>query len=172
MIQYLWISGIIYHPRRLSSVDHPDCVVHQIRNSCKYVVSEGHEGFHDRYERDLYFGQSRTGYDSIGSLRASVELEISPCRAELAPHRDELTAFFEFPVEIRKIIYTTNIIENLNDKLWKYTKSKLSFSKDDAVRKFVWLASQEIEKKWTAPIHNWGVMMNQFIRIFENRIGI
>ena len=69
---------------------------------------------------------------------------------------DELTAFFEFPVEIRKIIYTPNIIENLNGKIRKYTKSKLSFPTDDAARKSIWLALQEIEKKWTAPIQNWG----------------
>lgn len=87
---------------------------------------------------------------------------------------DELTAFFEFPVEIRKIIYTPNIIENLNGKIRKYTKSKLSFPTDDAARKSIWLALQEIEKKWTAPIQNWGggVVMNQFIAIFENRSGI
>ena len=87
-------------------------------------------------------------------------------------NRDELTAFFEFPVEIRKIIYTTNIIENLNGKIRKYTKSKLSFPTDDAVRKSVWLALQEIEKKWTVPIHNWGIVMYQFMFLFENRIGI
>ncbi len=85
---------------------------------------------------------------------------------------DELTAVFEFPVEIRKIIYTTNIIENLNGKIRKYTKSKLSFPTDDAVRKSVWLALQEIEKKWTTSIHNWGIIMNQFIAIFENRIDL
>lgn len=82
---------------------------------------------------------------------------------------EELTAFFEFPVEIRSIIYTTNLIENLNGKIRKYTKNKLSFPTDDAVRKSVWLALQEIEKRWTAPIRNWGVVMNQFMLIFEEQ---
>ncbi len=68
----------------------------------------------------------------------------------------ELSTFFKYPPEIRKIIYTTNIIENLNGKIRKYTKSKLSFPTDDAARKSIWLALQEIEKKWTAPIQNWG----------------
>ena len=65
---------------------------------------------------------------------------------------DDLTVFFQFPLEIRKIIYTTNLIENLNGKIRKYTKSKLSFPTDDAVKKTVYLSLMEIEKKWTQPI--------------------
>ena len=76
---------------------------------------------------------------------------------------DDLTVFFQFPLEIRKIIYTTNL---------KYTKSKLSFPSDDAVKKTVYLSLMEIEKKWTMPISNWGLIMNQFMLIFENRIQI
>ncbi|WP_303014598.1 transposase, partial [uncultured Bacteroides sp.] len=80
--------------------------------------------------------------------------------------------FFQFPLEIRKIIYTTNLIENLNGKIRKYTKSKLSFPSDDAVKKMGYLSLMEIEKKWTMPITNWGLIMNQFMLIFENRIQI
>ena len=72
----------------------------------------------------------------------------------------------------RKIIYTTNLIENLNGKIRKYTKSKLSFSSDDTVKKTVYLSPMEIEKKWTLPIYNWGLIMNQFMLMFENRIQI
>ena len=64
-------------------------------------------------------------------------------------------------------IYTTDLIENLNGKIRKYTKTKMSFPTDDALRKSVWLALQEIEKKWTLPIRNWGLVMNQFMLIFE-----
>lgn len=73
---------------------------------------------------------------------------------------------------IREIIYTINLIENLNGKIRKYTKSKLSFPSDDAVKKMVYLALMEIEKKWTMPITNWGLIMNQFMLIFENGIQI
>ncbi len=59
----------------------------------------------------------------------------------------ELTALFDFPVEIRNIIYTTNLIKNLNGKIRKYTKSKMSYPSDDALRKSVWLTIEEIEKK-------------------------
>lgn len=83
---------------------------------------------------------------------------------------DDLTVFFQFPLEIRKIIYTTNLIENLNGKIRKYTKSKLSSPSDDAVKKAVYLSLMEIEKKWTMPISNWGLIMNQFILMFKTRI--
>lgn len=83
-----------------------------------------------------------------------------------------MTAFFDFPLEIRTIIYTTNIIENLNGKIRKYTKAKLSFPTDDALKKSVYLAIIEIEKKWTMPIRNWGIVMNQFVAIFEDRINL
>lgn len=74
---------------------------------------------------------------------------------------------------IRIIIYKINFFEKRTLTKVKYLAlSKLSFPTDDAVRKSVWLALQEIEKKWTVPIRNWGIVMNQFIAIFESRIGI
>ncbi len=85
---------------------------------------------------------------------------------------DELTVFFDFPVEIRKIIYTTNLIENLNGKIRKYTKNKLSYPTDDAVIKSVYLALREVSKKWTQPIRNWGLIFNQFLNIFADRIQV
>ena len=85
---------------------------------------------------------------------------------------DELTAFFDFPVEIRKIIYTTNLIENLNGKIRKYTKNKLSFPTDEAVMKSVFLALSQSTRKWTMPIRDWGIIVNQFLIIFEDRFKI
>lgn len=85
---------------------------------------------------------------------------------------DELTAFFDFPLEIRTIIYTTNIIENLNGKIRKYTKSKGSFPTDEAVMKSVFLAVNEVTKKWTMPIRDWGMILNQFLIIFDERLNL
>jgi putative transposase len=80
--------------------------------------------------------------------------------------------FFDFPVEIRKIIYTTNLIENLNGKIRKYTKNKLSFPTDDAVLKSVYLDLREVTRKWSMPIQNWGLILNQFLIIFEKRVQL
>lgn len=148
------------------------CVVHQIRNSCKYVVWKDMKEF-TADMKEIYTSVNR---EQAASALAHFELKWGSKyrHAVQSWHRnwDDLTAFFDFPVEIRTIIYTTNLIENLNGKIRKYTKTKMSFPTDDALRKSVWLALQEIEKKWTMPIRNWGLVMNQFIAIFENRIGI
>jgi putative transposase len=85
---------------------------------------------------------------------------------------EELTHFLEYPLAIRRIIYTTNIIENLNSKIRKYTKNKTSFPDDNAVKKSVYLALSEITKKWTMPIRNWGIVLNQFITIFGDRCRV
>ena len=85
---------------------------------------------------------------------------------------DDLTTFFDFPLEIRKIIYTTNLIENLNGKIRKYTSNKMSFPTDDAVKKSVYLALMETTKRWTQPVHNWGLIVNQFLAIFGERVKV
>ncbi len=148
------------------------CVVHQIRNSCKYVVWKDMKEF-TADMREIYTSVNRE--QAASALSHFEQKWGSKYRhAVQSWHRnwDDLTAFFDFPVEIRTIIYTTNLIENLNGKIRKYTKTKMSFPTDDALLKSVWLALQEIEKKWTMPIKNWGLVMNQFIAIFENRIEI
>lgn len=71
-----------------------------------------------------------------------------------------------------QILYTTNLIENLNGKIRKYTKNKMSFPTDDAVMKSVYLALNEATKKWTMPIHNWGLVLSQFMIIFEKRLRL
>jgi len=85
---------------------------------------------------------------------------------------EDLSVFFDFPVEIRKIIYTTKLIEKLNRKIRKYTKNKLSFPTDDAVIKSVYLAVSEATKKWTMPIRNWGVVLNKLLIIFAERVQL
>lgn len=146
--------------------------VHQIRNSCKYVV------YKDKKE---FTADMKNIYNAPNKEVAAAELDnLEKKWGGKYPYAilswrnkwDDLTVFFQFPLEIRKIIYTTNLIENLNGKIRKYTKSKLSFPSDDAVKKMVYLSLMEIEKKWTQPIHNWGLIMNQFMLMFENRIQI
>lgn len=75
---------------------------------------------------------------------------------------EELTAFLDFPLEIRKIIYATKIIENLNGKIRKYTKNKLSFPTDEAIL--------EATKKWKMAIREWEVILIQFMIMFDNRL--
>ena len=83
---------------------------------------------------------------------------------------DNLTAFLSYPIEIRKLIYTTNIIESFNASLRKYTRNKKVFPSDDAALKSIYLAAQSISKKWQKSRFNWGQVYNQLYISFPDRL--
>lgn len=148
------------------------CVVHQVRNSCRYVVWKDKREF-TRDMRDIYAAPTRqAALAALDTLEQKWGSKYAYAIKSWRENWDELTVFFDFPLEIRQIIYTTNLIENLNGKIRKYTKNKLSFPNDEAVLKSVYLALREASKKWTMPIRNWGMILNQFLTIFENRFKL
>jgi len=146
------------------------CVVHQIRNSSKYVVWKDKKAF-AKDLKEIYTAPNKSAAEAaLDTLEDKWNDKYSYAIKSWRRNWEELTAFFDFPVEIRKIIYTTNIIENLNGKIRKYTKNKTLFPTDEAVIKSVFLATNEITKNWTMPIRNWGLILNQFLIIFEDRL--
>lgn len=148
------------------------CIVHQIRNSLKYVTW----GERKAVAKDL-----KKVYGA--STKAQAEealLEIEEIWGEKYPHIfkswhanwEKLSVFFDFPSEIRKMIYTTNIIENLNRVIRKYTKGKTIFPSDDAVQKSVYLAIQNLAKKWTMPVRHWPKIIAQLSILYPDKINI
>ena len=148
------------------------CVVHQIRNSSRYVVWKDKKAFTADMKHIYNAPNVEAAKVALEDFATKWESKYSYAIKSWKDNWDELTVFFEFPLEIRKIIYTTNLIENLNGKIRKYTKNKLSFSTDDAVKKSVYLALIETTKKWTMPIRNWGIILNQFLTLFEKRVRL
>jgi putative transposase len=147
------------------------CVVHQIRNASKYVVWKDKKEF-AKDMREIYTASTKKNAEiALDELEKKWNSKYSYAIKSWRTNWDELTAFFDFPLEIRKIIYTTNLIENLNGKIRKYTKNKLSFPTDEAVLKSTFLALNEATKKWTMPIRDWGMIHNQFLLIFDDRIS-
>lgn len=148
------------------------CVVHQIRNACRYVVWKDKKAF-TKDMKNIYNAPTKQAAEAALNDFAQVwESKYSYAIKSWRDNWEELTVFFEFPLEIRKIIYTTNLIENLNGKIRKYTKNKLSFPTDEAVMKSVYLAVREATKKWSMPIRNWGIILNQFLTIYEKRVRL
>jgi transposase-like protein len=148
------------------------CVVHQIRNSSRYVVWKDKKAF-ARDLKDIYTAPNKQAAAvALESFAAIWEHKYPYAIKSWRENWDELTVFFNFPLEIRKIIYTTNLIENLNGKIRKYTKNKLSFPTDEAVLKSVYLALREATRKWSMPIQNWGLILSQFLTIFEKRVQL
>ena len=148
------------------------CVVHQIRNSARYVVWKDKREFMSDMKLIYTAPTKAAAEQELKNFSDKWKDKYSYAVKSWERNWDELTVFFSFPLEIRKIIYTTNLIENLNGKIRKYTKNKLSFPTDEAVKKSVFLALMETTKKWTQPIPNWGIVLNQLIVIFENRVPI
>lgn len=148
------------------------CVVHQIRNACRYVVWKDKKAF-TKDMKNIYDAPTKSAAEAaLNDFAQKWEAKYSYAIKSWRDNWEELTAFYEFPVEIRKIIYTTNLIENLNGKIRKYTKNKLSFPTDQAVMKSTFLALREATKKWTMPVRNWGIILNQFLTIFEKRVQL
>jgi len=148
------------------------CVVHQIRNATRYVVWKDKKAF-TKDMKNIYNAPTKQAAEAaLENFATTWESKYSYAIKSWRDNWEELTVFFEFPLEIRKIIYTTNLIENLNGKIRKYTKNKLSFPTDQAVMKSVYLAVREATKKWSMPIRNWGIILNQFLIIYEKRVRL
>lgn len=145
------------------------CMVHQIRNSTKFVPWK---------DRKSFLGDLKEVYQAINLEQAKAAFEEFKNKwKHKYPYAikswennwEELTAYFDFGPEIRKIMYTTNTIEGVNRAIRKYTKNKTIFPSDDAVLKSVFLAIGIIEKKWTNSIRNWNSVFNQIMIKFEHR---
>ena len=148
------------------------CVIHQIRNAARYVVWKDKKEF-AKDMKMIYEAPTREAAEAaLNDFANQWRDKYGYAVKSWQNNWEELTVFFDFPVEIRRIIYTTNLIENVNGKIRKYTKNKLSFPTDEAVIKSVYLALRETSKKWTKPIRNWGLILNQFLTIFAERVGL
>ena len=148
------------------------CIVHQIRNACKYVVWKDKKQFTADMKNIYNAPNKEAAAAALEDFAAKWDSKSSYAVQSWRNNWEELTVFFEYPVEIRKVIYTTNLIENLNGKIRKYTKNKLSFPTDDSVMKSVYLAVREATKKWSMPIRDWGIILNQFLIIYKERVRL
>lgn len=145
------------------------CIVHQIRNSCRYVVWKDRKAFCEDL-KDIYAATNlqaaEMALDNFEDRWAGkYKYAVESWRTNWA----NLTSYFAFPAQIRRMMYTTNIIENLNRGIRKYTKTKVQFPDDNAAQKAVFLAIRNLEKKWTMPMKNWGYVVQDLLIIFGKR---
>jgi putative transposase len=148
------------------------CIVHMIRNSLKFVPWK---------ERKRIAAELRKIYTAATEPEARMELESFRSRwDEIYPsigkswdqNWDHIIPFFRHPEEIRKVIYTTNAIESLNYSLRKVTKTRGAFCSDEAVLKLIYLALQNIAKRWTRPVMDWKRALNRFMILYPERIPV
>ena len=146
------------------------CIVHMIRNSFKFIPHKHSKEFTNDLKRI---------YKSPSETQAQIELENLiqkwDTRYPLAVkpwvnHWDNLVTFLKFSDPIRKLIYTTNAVENLHRQFRKVTKNKAIFPTDDALLKMLFLAATNVSKKWTMPVHSWKSIISQLAIYFDGRL--
>ncbi|MFC2125669.1 IS256 family transposase [Bacteroidota bacterium] len=148
------------------------CVVHQVRNSLRYVVWKEKKEFTTDMKEIYHAATIEAAEQALESFEKKWGQKYAYAIRSWKNNWEKLTQFFDYPLEIRRIVYTTNIMESLNRGIRKYTKTKSIFPHDQAALKAVFLAIGNIEKKWTMPIQNWGMILQQFLIKFEDRCRI
>jgi putative transposase len=145
------------------------CIVHQIRNSCKFVVYKDRKSFCDDLKVIYTAINKETALEELNKFKEKWQGKYKYAITSWEENWDNLSNYFEYPLELRKIIYTTNTIENLNRGIRKYTKTKTQFPNENAATKSIYLSIKNIEEAWSRPIKNWGLILNQYLIIFESR---
>jgi len=146
------------------------CVVHQIRNSLRYVGS--------KHQKEFMVDLKRV-YKAVNKELAESELDILEDKwndkypiviKSWRNNWERLSQYFKYPEEIRRIIYTTNTIEAVHRQFRKLTKTKGAFPNQDSLLKLLYLGIQNASKKWTMPIQNWSLSISQLAIFFEGRL--
>lgn len=148
------------------------CIVHQIRNSIRYVSWKDQKEFLSDLKAVYRAPDEKSGYENLEKLDEKWGRKYPIVIKSWKDKWENLSTFFKYPDEIRRVIYTTNPLEGLNRQIRKVTKAKSIFPTDQAVQKMIFLACRDIMKKWTMPIHNWSICISQFSVYFEGRVDL
>jgi putative transposase len=148
------------------------CIIHQVRNSIKYVASK---------DQKVFMSDLKKVYQSANKSQAETELlNLEETWGKKYPvvirswnnNWEKLSTYFQYDEHIRKLIYTTNAVEGFHRQIRKVTKTKGSFPSDMALMKLIYLATENISKKWTQPLQNWALTAQQLRIKFGDRMQI
>jgi transposase-like protein len=148
------------------------CIVHQIRNSLKYVASKDQKEFIKDLKLVYKATNKSVAEDELLKLSEKWGSKYPVVIESWERNWEELSAYFEYTEPIRRIIYTTNAGEGFHRQVRKVTKTKGAFTNDMALLKLVYLATKNIEKKWKSPLHNWSLTIQQLYIKFGDRIEL
>jgi len=153
-------------------VEIQSCIVHQIRNSLKYVASK---------DQKIFMADLKCVYQAVNKTQAELELiKLDELWGKKYPvvlkswqtNWEKLTTYFNYDEQIRRLIYTTNAVEGFHRQVRKVTKTKGVFPNDMALLKLIYLATEHISRKWTMPLLNWGLTAQQLHIRFGDRMKI
>lgn len=148
------------------------CIVHQIRNSMKYVATRDQKQFMKEL-KGVYKADTKIEAElNLATLAANWVKKYPVVINSWQDNWDKLSTYFKYTADIRRIIYTTNTIEGFHRQIRKVTKTKGAFPNDDALLKLVYLVYKNVSKKWTVPLPNWSLTISQLAIHFEGRIKL
>ena len=148
------------------------CIVHQVRNSLRYVASKDQKAFMRDLKQVYRAMTKQLAEQKLNDLETVWGKKYPLVLKSWRVNWEELSAFFKYPEEIRRIIYTTNVIEGFHRQIRKVTKTKGAFSNETALLKLIYLAIQNVSKKWTMPPKNWSQTISQLSIFFEGRLKL
>ena len=146
------------------------CIVHMVRNSLKYVSWKDYKAVTASLKEIYHSPTESAALAALERFAKQWDERYPQISKSWNTHWPNLITLFEYPPEIRKVIYTTNAIESLNSVIRKATKRRKVFPTDESAIKVVYLAIQDASKKWTMPIRNWKHAINRFMIEFGDRL--
>ena len=146
------------------------CVVHQIRNSIRYVISKEQKEFAKDLKLIYQASTKEVAEEELLKLEEKWGKKYPLVINSWNNKWENLSIFFKYPVEIRKIIYTTNIIESVHRQFRKLTKTKGAFPNENSLLKLLYLGIKNASKKWSMPVRNWSLTISQLAIFFEGRL--
>lgn len=170
------IDGLKGFPEAIEAV-YPDtdvqlCIVHMVRNSLKFVSYKDRKQIATDLKTIYRATTIEQAETALTAFADTWDAQYPMISQSWRCNWDRITPFFAYPEDIRKVIYTTNAIESVNSSLRKITKNRNSFPNDESVIKLLYLALQNIMKKWTMPIRNWPLAVHQFAIRFGERVPV
>ena len=148
------------------------CVVHQLRNSLKYVASKNQKEFMKDIKTVYQATAKSFAEDNLKIVTEKWSKKYPIVTDSWNNNWDKLSTYFKYTESIRRLIYTTNTIEGFHRQVRKVTKTKGSFTNDMALLKLIYLATVNISKKWTQPLQNWSLTISQLSIIFGERLKL
>lgn len=148
------------------------CIIHQIRSSTRYVSYKDVKAFTAALKPIYKAPTEESALEALGELERTWGAKYPAAIRSWREHWDELSTMFKYPEQIRRIIYTTNAIENFNRQLRKVTKTKSAFVSDDALLKQLYLVTMHVTDKWTMPIKDWGSILMHLMIYFGDRVNV
>ena len=167
------VDGLNGFPEAISAV-YPKaqiqrCIIHQIRSSTRYVSYKDIKALMADLKLVYQAVTEEEALENLSHFKEKWGKAYPSCVKSWEDNWEILSTFYAYPAEIRKIIYTTNIIEGLNRQFRQVTKNKPSFVNDDSLRKLLYLASKNIVERWTQRCRNWDMILNQLNIMFQDR---